>query len=226
MKKLFGIDGKLFNSLNTLANLLWLNILTVLLCIPVVTAGASFAAMYSVTLPMVRGEESYITKSFFKGFKNNFIQATIMWLILLAGALVLWMDLNIITKAAPWLFYYMLIQLCALLILLLALYLYIFPLQAYFKNTIRGTMLNALKLALVHLPYTLVFLILQSMPWILFYLVNNQALIAVIGWGFSGIAYLSSYAYRGIFAKYEAPEEQESQMQDIPAESPDDGQSV
>lgn len=36
------------------------------------TAGASVTAMYTVTLKMVRGEESYIFKGFLKAFKENF----------------------------------------------------------------------------------------------------------------------------------------------------------
>lgn len=205
MKNYFKMEGKIVNGLTKLANLLWLNILTVVCCVPVITAGASLTAMYSITLAMVRDEEGYITRSFFKAFKNNFLQATAMWLIILAGVIILGLDVFIIGNYAPQFMNYLLIPMCFMSIVLIALYLYIFPLQAYFSNSVKGTLANALKLALAHLPYTVVFLLLQIMPWIVIIYVSNQGLMFAMGWGTAGIAYLCSYAYRGIFGKYEKP---------------------
>mgnify|MGYP000763200386 FL=1 len=71
------------NALNKMADLIWLNILTLICCIPVITIGASLTALNYVTLKLVRDEEGYVTKAFFKSFKQNFKQATIIWLILL-----------------------------------------------------------------------------------------------------------------------------------------------
>ena len=57
MKNFFKMEGKFFNILSKIADLLWLNLLTILCCVPVITAGASITAMYSVTLAMVKNEE-------------------------------------------------------------------------------------------------------------------------------------------------------------------------
>lgn len=43
---------------------MWLNILTLICCIPIITAGAAFTSMHYVALKIVRNEESYITRSF------------------------------------------------------------------------------------------------------------------------------------------------------------------
>lgn len=214
MKKFFSMEGKFFNGMTKLANLLWLNILLVICCIPVVTAGAAITAMYSVTLPMTKDEEGYITRSFFKAFKSNFFQATAMWLIILAGAAVLLLDVHIVGNYLTDYIGVMLIPMCFIFLVLVALYLYAFPLQAYFKNTIRGTLGNALKLALVHLPYTIVFVLLQVMPWVVIAKVSNPGLLVAFGWGIAGIAYISSFAYRGIFQKYESAPETENGGQD------------
>ncbi len=206
MKKFFDMHGKVFNALTKLANLLWLNILTVICCIPVVTAGASLTAMYNVTMAMTRDEESYITKSFFKAFKSNFLQATAMWLIVLAGVVVLLLDIHIVGNYLPQFASIMLIPMCAIFLILVAIYLYAFPLQAFFNNTIRGTLGNSLKLAVAHLPYTIIFVLLQAMPWVIIILMSNATIIFAVGWGLAGIGYLCSFAYRGIFEKYAAPE--------------------
>ncbi|MCM1537472.1 MAG: YesL family protein [bacterium] len=207
MKNFFKMEGKFFNILSRIADLLWLNVLTIVCCIPVITAGASITAMYSVTIPMVKNEEGYLTRDFFKAFARNFFQATAMWAVILAGALVILADVHIIGNYAPQFQMWLLIPMCFIVIVLLALFLYAFPLQAYFKNTVRGTLGNALKLAIAHLPYTVVFLILQAMPWIVLYYVTNIGFLVALGWGFAGIGYLCSFAYRGIFRKYEAGED-------------------
>ncbi len=207
MKKFFGMEGKLFNALTKLANLLWLNILTVICCVPVVTAGAALTAMYSVTIPMTRNEESYITRSFFKAFKSNFLQATAMWLVVLAGVVVLLLDIHIVGNYLPQFAWVMLVPMCAIFLILVAIYLYAFALQAYFKNSIKGTLGNSLKLAVAHLPYSLIFILLQAMPWIIVIFMNDATIIFALGWGLAGIGYLCSFAYKGIFDKYAAPEQ-------------------
>ena len=72
MGKLFDLDSPIMNFLGKLADLIILNILAFICCIPIVTAGASMTALYYVCLKMVRNNEGYIMKSFFKSFKQNF----------------------------------------------------------------------------------------------------------------------------------------------------------
>ena len=87
--KIFDLDSPLMNVLNKMADLMWLNILTLICCIPVITAGAALTSMHYVALKIVRNEESYITRSFFKSFKTNFRQATLIWLLLMLVAAIL-----------------------------------------------------------------------------------------------------------------------------------------
>ena len=82
MGRFFSMDNKFFTFMNKVADLCILNIICLVCCIPIVTAGASITAMYYVTLKMVRNEEAYIVRSFFKSFKDNFKQATIINLIM------------------------------------------------------------------------------------------------------------------------------------------------
>ena len=96
MGKLFNLDSPFMQFMNRVADLMWLNILFVICCIPVITIGPSLTAMYYITLKMVRNEESYITKGFFKSFRQNFLQATILWIMLLAILAVLFVDWRIL----------------------------------------------------------------------------------------------------------------------------------
>ena len=77
---IFQHDSKFMSALGVMANLMMLNFLTLLLCLPVITAGASLTAMHYVLLKIVKDEEGNIPEQFFRAFKMNFRQATIIWI--------------------------------------------------------------------------------------------------------------------------------------------------
>ena len=78
MGRFFNMDNKFFVFMGKIADLCMLNLLCIICCIPIVTAGASLTALYYVTMKMVRNEEAYIFRSFFRSFKQNFKQATVI----------------------------------------------------------------------------------------------------------------------------------------------------
>ena len=96
MSNFFNMDNGLFRALGKLADLMLLNILFLVCSLPIFTIGASFTAMYYVTLKLAENEEGYIARGFWKSFKQNFKQATIIWLILLFFGIVLVLDLLIL----------------------------------------------------------------------------------------------------------------------------------
>ena len=63
MNNIFNPDNKFFSFMGRVADLMILNLLCIVCCIPVVTAGQAIAAMYYITLKMARNEESYVVKS-------------------------------------------------------------------------------------------------------------------------------------------------------------------
>ena len=54
MDRLFNMDNKFFVFMGRVADLIILNLLCILCCLPIVTAGASVTAMFYVTLKMAR----------------------------------------------------------------------------------------------------------------------------------------------------------------------------
>ena len=83
MDSFFNPEGSVMRALSRVADLAILNVLWLVCSIPVVTMGASTTAFYSISMKMVRDEESYIIRGFFKAFKENFKQSLIVWLIFL-----------------------------------------------------------------------------------------------------------------------------------------------
>ena len=90
---LFNYDNPVWRFIGKFWDVLILNVLWLVCSIPIVTIGASTTAMYYVTLKLARDEDGYTIRSFFKSFKENFRQATVIWLIFLAVVFLLGFDL-------------------------------------------------------------------------------------------------------------------------------------
>ena len=89
MRGIFNLDSPLMQGLGKFADLMILNFLAMICCIPIFTIGASITALHYMSLKIVRGEECYIAKGFFKSFTQNFKQATVIWLVLLLAIVIL-----------------------------------------------------------------------------------------------------------------------------------------
>lgn len=214
MGRLFDMDNKLFTALGKIADLIILNIIFLVCCIPVFTIGASITALYTVTLKAVKDEESYIIKSFLKAFKENFKQATPIWLIILVIGIVLGGDIMIFPQllSGTALFavraFFM-----AMALVLFIMASYVFPIQSKFYNTIKNTLRNSLLMGIRHLPYTVLILVINLIPVIVFIMggyVFYYGLLAYILVGFSLEAFINSYMFNRIFANY-IPSEEDSE---------------
>lgn len=71
MKKYILMDSPVMKMLNKIMNLFLLNICFLIGCIPIVTTGVSWMALYSVNMKMCREEEGYILRDFCKAYKDN-----------------------------------------------------------------------------------------------------------------------------------------------------------
>lgn len=82
--RFFSFDSKFGKVMVALTYGTFLNLLWVVCCLPVFTIGASTTALYYAALKMSKDEESYPAKMFFHAFKENFRQATVLWIIMLS----------------------------------------------------------------------------------------------------------------------------------------------
>ena len=221
--KIFDLDSPLMNVLNKMADLMWLNILTLICCIPIITAGAALTSMHYVALKIVRNEESYITRGFFKSFKTNFRQATLIWMMLLLIAAILGGDYYIITKSGMQFSQVLIVLIMAAGVLVICTALYVFPVLAKFDNTIMGTIRNAFIMSILQLPKTLVMLVMAFFPLIV-YLVSLRLIPIIFLFGFSLPAYASAMLYNKFFRKLE--DQLLSEQEPAPEVSPEEDERV
>ena len=64
MNNFFGENGLLYRFVNKMVDLLVLNIVYIVTCIPIVTIGSANVALYDVTLKMCKNEDGYIIKQY------------------------------------------------------------------------------------------------------------------------------------------------------------------
>ena len=212
MGKIFDMDSPVMRGLNRVADLMILNFLMIICCIPIITAGAAFTAMHYVLLKIVRGEEGYLIRGFFKSFKTNFKQATLIWLMMLLVVAVYVGDSLIFNYSSLEFPKALVIAVVIVAMLLLMMAVYVFPLQARFENSIKNTLKNALILAFVNLPRTILMMVCYAIPLVIAYL-SDYALIFVFMFGISAPTYAAVCLYSGIFKKLEPESEEISDLE-------------
>ena len=213
MRNFFSMDNGLFRALGRLADLMILNICFIICCIPIVTIGAAITGMYYVTLKMAANEEGYIFRAFLKSFRQNFRQATVIWLLLLAAGCILTADFLILRTGTGTFVSVLKVLIAATTLVYAMVVLYAFPTLSRFDNTVKATFRNAFIIALADLPRTILMLAVTAGAVILT-LWNGYTfwygLLVWILFGFSCLAYINSFFLNKIFKKYIPEEAEES----------------
>lgn len=215
MSRAFNFEGPVFTFLSRLADLFWLNLLFIVCCIPVITIGAATTALYYVTLKMAKDEEGYITRSYFKSFKENFKQATVIWIGFLVVGMIMITDLRIVNGgytaeilSSPALGSVIMVAVFLMGIVILMVGTYIFPILAQFDNTIKNTAKNAFLISIRHLPYTIAMLVITAIPVVLIWFFPALFILVLIM--FSATAYFNSKLFNKIFVLYMPKEDSSS----------------
>ena len=190
--------GKFFKVLNRIADLVGLNLLAILFCIPIITIGASITAVYGCIFRIQEKREGYLTKDFWKLFKECFRSSTIIYLVGVAVVAMLYLDYQIFATDS---------RLDILQVLVVAggivvaeIFTYAFPMESYFENSLKATVKNALLLGISNIPYTLLMLGINVFP---FFLVARIPVTFGIWFliGISGVAWINSFFLKKIFSK-------------------------
>lgn len=168
MDNLFSMDNIVFRTIGKIADLVWINILTLVCALPVITGGASLSAMYYLLMRMAKNDEGALTRGFFRVFRENFKKATKVWLgVLVILAFYLY---NIYLLNAGILDGYGVLKKVSLVLILAALLLlamivnYVFALFARYENSVKQTLKNAVLLTFGFFPRSLCMVIISLFP--------------------------------------------------------------
>ncbi len=203
--KLLDPDSPIMSFLARVADLVILNVLWLLCCLPVVTAGASTTAMYHVVRHLQEESISSVTRDFFRSFKSDFRQATPVYLLLLIPTAEVVMNAWILSAQSSDVVpvYVRAIWMVSALILTFVVS-FVYPVMAYFDDTVWKTLRTAAVLAVAKLPRTVLISAINLLPIIMLFVSLPFFLRSSIFWlliGGSLTAYLNMLILRPVFKK-------------------------
>ncbi len=218
-QKLF-TESPIFQFLSRVADMMIVNVLFIVCCLPVVTVGASLAGLTKVTQNISLGKAPSVIKTFFRAFRGNFKQATITWLALALIAASLVCDLLLIDTFLPGTTVAAVLRGLVLVVALacLAVASYLFPLIVRYDNGLKQHLQNAMILTIYKLPRTIAMVALNAVPFVLLWLSVISFLKSLAFWfviGFGVISYLDNALLSSVLAQLEKRDKDE------PVDEPD-----
>lgn len=203
---IFNPENKFWSFMEKITNVFFIGILWFLFSLPIVTAGAATTALYQFTLKQADNEEGYVWRSFWNAFRKNFLQATVLWLIIAAAgiflAVDLWACLNL-TAGAPVRIVCFGVLFCLILVCALSA-LYVFPILSRFHFSVKKILVNSFVMAMGNLYVSVTVLVIYVVFGVLSWY------IPILFPVFTALAaFFSSYFFRSVFARYQKDESAE-----------------
>ena len=193
--------------LRRMFDLMVLNILWLLCCLPVFTFGPASSALARVMITLVRGGSEAVAKNFFIAFRRDFGRAVVLGLIGLAGLAIAVSDILFavsLSGGMKILFLIVAVLVCSLVFSYLA---YIFALHAFFENSIAGQIRNALSLAAASPMETLAIWLCFAVPVAAILLLPRIVLVYIgflyILFGVSCPAYFAAKHQAKVIARFD-----------------------
>lgn len=210
--------GSLYDRIFTfLGQLIGLNLLWIVCSLPVITAGASTTALFYCTLKLYKDGDVRVFHGFFKSFKQNFKQSTLIWMIMAAAGILLYMEkesLATMPGSMSRIFTYVIWALC---IPLVCIALYVFPTVAAFENKTMTLITNAFYFAVKHIGYALAVAVITILPMTMTLVDAKLFPVYLLIWlmmGFSLTAYADSWFMWRLFKPYFEEEQGEKTYRD------------
>lgn len=162
MGNLFNMDNPFFATLTKIYDIMFLSLLWMLFCIPIITIGPATTAMYYAVVKVIRKERGYLFREFFKAFRLNFKKGAIVGVILSILFGVILFDISYAvnalaidaTKGSLMIGVFL-----ALAFLLLSFITYVFPILSRFEMTLKQLIKAAVYMSMRHLHFTVLMVV-------------------------------------------------------------------
>ncbi|EOL41173.1 hypothetical protein RV11_GL001800 [Enterococcus phoeniculicola] len=206
MSKIFSTEGKIYSGMERIYQILLLNSIFIISCLPVVTIGAALASAYGTAYKMIDHSEGVLYKEYLRQLKLNMLPATKLWVLILA-----------VIGAGFWTFpyvqsfmvgnkiaYYLTMVFITFLVLMS---LYLFPLIARFDNSLSGTVVNAMILSLKHLPQSIIVFFITIGGVVIVPIYLPKLLFVWLFTGIGTVIFINANILMNVFKKYDITEE-------------------
>lgn len=197
------LDNPVLRFINKMADLLLLNMVFLISCIPIITIGAAITAMYHVNLRSIRYGDGYVFREYLQSFKQNFWQSTLVWLAAAFTLVLFVIDIYFWTQMAGGTISVVMTVVSACFGFFgLITVVWVFPVIAKLENSLWANVKNAAAMAVGHFfPHTAVCLAILGAAGYAAYTSIAADMIMLLT-GFSVVSYALSFFFYKVFANY------------------------
>lgn len=187
MKKL-NIDNPFFNFMGRLADIVLLNVLFLLCSLPVVTIGASLAALYQSCDDMAEGEFISAFRNFSGAFRKYLKDSIKIWLLFLFTGCLLIFDFIFLRGVGGKEWRLIGVGVGCLFVLWEMMFCYVFPVLLKKGGSIGGMVKESMLLSVRNFPYTVIMAVINMIPLACFVLgagvlISATPLYLIFGFG-------------------------------------------
>ncbi len=194
----FDIENPIWSTFSKVMDVIILNFLFVICCIPIITIPASFTALYFTSMRLIAGDITYVHQDFFSSFKSNFKQALVSGMIVFDAGVILgvltWFSFSIESYLGKVVF-------VVLDVFYAATITYTYPILAKFTVSIKDLFRNSALMAVANLPFTFLNLGVLFICVVPAYY-TLPAKVILLAFGCAAAAVLQSLWFNYIFKKY------------------------
>ena len=195
-----------------LGQMIALNLLWMICSLPIITAGASTTALFYCMLKLRKYDDVRVFKDFFSSFKQNFVQSTLVWIVMAVLAGLVWMEKDAASQAQGDMSGILGLMIVAFCIPIVMTALYIFPVIAAFENKIGKLAANAFYFSVRKFGSTLAMAVITILPMTMTLVDAELFPVYLFIWllfGFSLTAYADSWFIWKQFKPYFKDEDDE-----------------
>lgn len=142
----FSVDGGLYKFMRGLTDVFKINILWLVCSLPIVTMGGATIAAFDVMMKMADDEEGYVGRQFISSFKKNWKCGIPYGILFLLCMYVVWLDFSLFEQMEGNPIILLIMGIIAAFVFILS-FIYAFPLQARYENTLIKTLKNSVDIA-------------------------------------------------------------------------------
>ncbi len=217
MRKFFSQDNIIIRFLTLFCDWMFYNWLFILFSLPIVTMGASFTAVYSLSFKRLNKKDVPVFKTFWQTFKSNFKQSTLFWVPFIIICAILSGSVYISHSILEEQYSFFQYPASILLFLIVAGTIFVFPQIALFESPLKQVIKNSVLLAITNIP-TVILVIVTPVFFLLLTGLSAKMTVIIASiflfFGFGALIFFYSIFFRRIFLKHLLVSDKENSYDD------------
>lgn len=142
----FSVDSGLYKFMRGFTDVFKINMLWLLCSLPIVTMGGATIAAFDVMMKMADNEEGYVGRQFIASFKKNWKCGIPYGILFLFCIYVVWLDFSLFEQMEDNPMILLIMGIVSAFVFTLS-FIYAFPLQARYENTLIKTLKNSIDIS-------------------------------------------------------------------------------